>query len=616
MCSALAFGQSITVNSTNYQQTIDMMGGDMERSSKSIQNTKNKAEMIQWGFGDIAFNVCRVQYDKNQELEEGTKNWAFYDKQVTTMQEIKAVNPNIEFFATLRSDYDGYGDNNNLPDWFCNYDTKEIDADKYGIFLADYVEYMDQQGVPIAMMSVAKEWASYVTAEVARDVIIKLENELTARGISIPLICDQGFWSLSAGINYVQDVESLGTEDLYGAFCSHDYAKQGLPKWIELESAVAAMGKTLYHDESSHGGGGPTYGAEPNITTPISAYVKKCDMYQAGVKGEAFFEIWSRGINKETRPIYYRWGGTGVRMRAYYIMKLFANNVVDSTYITSEIDSMDGVYTMAFRRNNQIALWVINEGATVYTSVPISMDASVINESVAATYWTQSTPVTGSTISYTASSANRFNVSIEAESINCYIFDVSLDKTNVALTGTATQSSTSHGADAGRAIDNNTHGQWSWTDDCSITHTQDEDQPWWQVDLGAPYAIDEIQIYNRVNECCIDRLSDYYVDILNCNGKIVWRNYQADYPNPSVSLEPGGIPGRYVLIQLRGSNVLSLAEVRVMSYGSAGFCGDLTWDAKVDMEDIAELSSGWQSDYTMEELLDIVNQWLWEAAPF
>ena len=122
--------QSITVNSTNYKQTIDMMGGDMERSSIAIQNAKNKEEIINWGFKDIGFNYCRVQYDKHQELLEGTKNWDFYAKQVATMQQVKAVNPDIKYFATMRTDYDVYGDKNNIPDWIVNISTKKIEIDK------------------------------------------------------------------------------------------------------------------------------------------------------------------------------------------------------------------------------------------------------------------------------------------------------------------------------------------------------------------------------------------------------------------------------------------------------------------------------------------------------
>ncbi|MDF7824762.1 hypothetical protein P4B35_12125 [Pontiellaceae bacterium B12227] len=423
LCSSQGQGQSITVNATDYGQTIDMMGGDMERSSKAIQNAANKAEMIRWSFEDIGFNFCRVQYDKNQELEEGTKNWAFYDKQVATMQQIKAVNPDIRFFATLRSDYDGYGDDNNLPDWLCNYSTKVVDTDKYGIFLADYVEYMSQQGVPVDMMCVAKEWKAYFPADVARDVIIKFNRELTARGVAVPLISDQGFWNLSGCINYIDDVADLGTEDLYGSFSCHDYQDQGLSYWMTVGSKAAALGKPVYNDESSHGGGGPSYGVEPDISSPVNAYRKKCEMYAGGIKGEMMFEIWSRGINRETRAIYCPSGGTGRRMRAYYIMKQFANHVMDSTYVTSDVESMSGVHTMAFRKDDLIFLCVINESTNAYESVPMVLNGTTISKPVIKTCWTSDTDITGAVSSHPASGSG-YIASIPAESLNFCIIDL------------------------------------------------------------------------------------------------------------------------------------------------------------------------------------------------
>ncbi|MFC1765696.1 LamG-like jellyroll fold domain-containing protein [Planctomycetota bacterium] len=188
---------------------------------------------------------------------------------------------------------------------------------------------------------------------------------------------------------------------------------------------------------------------------------------------------------------------------------------------------------------------------------------------------------------------------------------------NVALYGTATQSSLDNGGDPARAIDGDSHGVWS---DGSVTHTDPTLPPhWWQVDLGAPYHIDEIQIYGRTDSCCQADLSDYDVKILNCNGDVVWTNYQFSYPDPFVFLDTEGTFGRYVMIELRGStDPLSLAEVRVLSDSPARYCGDLTWDGKVDLKDVAELSGGWlfQPGYTMADLLHIGEEWLSGVNPF
>ncbi|MCH6259096.1 discoidin domain-containing protein [Puniceicoccaceae bacterium K14] len=138
---------------------------------------------------------------------------------------------------------------------------------------------------------------------------------------------------------------------------------------------------------------------------------------------------------------------------------------------------------------------------------------------------------------------------------------------NVALGGSASQSSTNHGGVASLAIDGNTSGVWN---NSSVTHTSNEAQPWWEVDLGASYEIDEIVVWGRTDSCCVNRLSDYDVSILDDNSNVVWTNYQANAPSPSVSLNANGSTGRYVMVQLRGTDVLSLAEVQVYGDPSGG----------------------------------------------
>ncbi|WP_282124540.1 carbohydrate-binding protein [Algibacter mikhailovii] len=422
-------GQSITVNSTNYKQTIDMIGGDMERSSKAIQNAQNKEEIIQWGFGDIDFNVCRVQYDKNQELVEGTKNWAFYEKQVATMKAIKAINPDIKFFGTMRSDYDGFGDDNNMPDWIHTYNTKATDVVKYGKFLADYCVYMSEKGVPISMLSTAKEWMWHVRASEVDDIIYTLNNELDKRGVAKPIIIDQGFWSISAGLTYLKDVAAIGTKNLYQGFCSHNYANEDPEKWVEIIEKSVALEKPMYDDETSTGSGSPTYGEERAMFKQIDEYIKKAERYAAGLSGEIYFEIWSRGIDKETRSIYYPASGKGKRLRGYYMMKQFSNNILNHTYLTSSTQATSKVYTITFRKNDKVVLWVINGGSSEY-SLPISMDNSSITGLVNAHYWTNNTPIEGAETIYTAS-GNTFIPKVEAESMNCYIFNVTEETVDV-----------------------------------------------------------------------------------------------------------------------------------------------------------------------------------------
>ncbi len=78
---------------------------------------------------------------------------------------------------------------------------------------------------------------------------------------------------------------------------------------------------------------------------------------------------------------------------------------------------------------------------------------------------------------------------------------------NLAWGKATSQSSTSFGGNSSRGVDGNTNGNWG---DNSVTHTNNEHQPWWQVDLGSVQQIGTVRLWNRT-DCCSDRLSNFHV---------------------------------------------------------------------------------------------------------
>jgi hypothetical protein len=148
---------------------------------------------------------------------------------------------------------------------------------------------------------------------------------------------------------------------------------------------------------------------------------------------------------------------------------------------------------------------------------------------------------------------------------------------NLAQGKAATQSSTFPGyagTGAASAVDGNQDGSFS---DGSVTATNLDSNAWWQVDLGAPAAIGSIVIFNRT-DCCGSRLNDYWVFVSDTpflpgdtpamlqNRPGTFSSHQTAAPNPSATIA-AGTEGRYVRVQLTGTNYLSLAEVQV--FGSS-----------------------------------------------
>ncbi len=144
--------------------------------------------------------------------------------------------------------------------------------------------------------------------------------------------------------------------------------------------------------------------------------------------------------------------------------------------------------------------------------------------------------------------------------------------TNLALGKTATQSSSFPGSLRwpGVAVDGNTDGNFY---DGSVTATNLDPNPWWQLDLGASSLINSIVVWNRT-DCCGSRLNDYWVFVsdtpflpTDTPATLQFRpgtfsSHQTTAPNPATIIT-AATQGRYVRVQLTGANYLSLAEVQV-----------------------------------------------------
>jgi len=136
-----------------------------------------------------------------------------------------------------------------------------------------------------------------------------------------------------------------------------------------------------------------------------------------------------------------------------------------------------------------------------------------------------------------------------------------VDAENIALGKPTSQSSTGWGGVSSRAVDGNTSGAYL---DNSITHTNDEANPWWQVDLLGVRSLSEVVLYNRT-DCCSERLTNF--NVLVSDDGSTWESF----PYPGTAGAETHIPvsrtGRFVKVQLNDSGYLSLAEVKVIAGG-------------------------------------------------
>lgn len=144
---------------------------------------------------------------------------------------------------------------------------------------------------------------------------------------------------------------------------------------------------------------------------------------------------------------------------------------------------------------------------------------------------------------------------------------------NVALDGTASQSTTAYNGEASFAIDGNTNGNFN---NGSVTHTDVEAQgTWWMVTLDDSYTIGKITVYNRTGSS-EERLGNFTIEVLDANEQVVFAQTITTIPDPSITINAGDVVGNQVrVLQNLASTPLSLAEVEVYGY-AAGIVTELS----------------------------------------
>ena len=103
--------------------------------------------------------------------------------------------------------------------------------------------------------------------------------------------------------------------------------------------------------------------------------------------------------------------------------------------------------------------------------------------------------------------------------------EVFVGETNVARKGTATQSSIAYNGPPELAIDGNRDGNHNASR--SVTHTAQQDNPWWELALDREYELDRIVVWNRT-ENLHRRLDGVEIKILDSDRNQLWASCIAE----------------------------------------------------------------------------------------
>ncbi len=179
-------------------------------------------------------------------------------------------------------------------------------------------------------------------------------------------------------------------------------------------------------------------------------------------------------------------------------------------------------------------------------------------------YFTDEEPITTQFIKIT-NLGNSINDNINITEIDFVEYVKTEDLVeNIALYKSTDQSSTAIGSlVSAYAVDGTINGIGLVG---SVSETQSEALPWWEVFLGNEYSIGDITIWNRTDQCCSSYLENFDVYFYDLEGSLTYTTSIFGAINTKINVNGAGNTASRIRIQLRDTGILSFAEVEVFEY--------------------------------------------------
>lgn len=384
-------------------------------------------ELARYAVGDLQADYVRVAIFAAYEREEGRKNPKAYERILDMMKALKRENPAIKFFASPRPleeaysqeewnrDWDGKVPWSPYPIWILPFErtgTDEegkpiwqmgnLDEKKFTRYMADYLNFMHQEGFSIEYLDVTNELE--IPSGKVKYMVEHLK-ELLDPGIKMPLIVAPSSWNMQQGLAWLKSANS----DMLDIVACHNTDPGGsMESFAELGRT---MGKEIWNSELHD-----WVGVEPHEEIMNSETLWK--HIRAGFSGIDSWLFFGPIEGKDHTMIWT--DGSSIRTSyKYEIFKQLVNNANRGYYLDTPMPRKD-LYTAAFMKDKVVTVWAFNSSSVPMPDLGFSLQGIPLNgQKVEVTRWHASTSNTGKA-SKISSSRTFFSHTIEGESIYCF----------------------------------------------------------------------------------------------------------------------------------------------------------------------------------------------------
>lgn len=375
----------------DYKSSNNPNPGDSSLDDLFIEDGLNGIRTPIWG------NINQPAHPSS-----GTVIGSYYAGHVSTILRAKQRNPDLMVLASKK-----LNGQDSFPDW--TKDTNGVIAVEYAAMLADYIEYMNSEGIDIDVLGIDNE-RSYnegnIIAGRHKDIVDELEALSVSRGFDMPQII--GHEDFGPRPDWMEDLITGGWGDRLDIYGTHYYAQYRPLSKLQTDLAWAGE-REKWHTE--------LHWDQKDTDDMVEAEQSICAMWDCTDNGMNGLMWWS----------YARTGFRGSIMRAFSVPLVNAWQLGCDDPDGTDTTTLGRLQTRAFLKGNQLTVFALNvNSGTDYSNLIFRVDSGKIIGDIDVLQWTSTNDTAGAVSAIAPSGEQHFISDLPDRTITSFSFTFTL----------------------------------------------------------------------------------------------------------------------------------------------------------------------------------------------
>ncbi|ARN57199.1 carbohydrate-binding domain-containing protein [Sedimentisphaera salicampi] len=406
-----ATGSDAVINADQLGSAVIQWGYDIKWEWKANYINTGHAREV---FVDNQFSVLRIPIWGNGDTDRGHPSEGViledeYSMQLEAIGNALSENSDVILFASKKLKGD-----DSFPEWTKSSAGGPIIPEKYAIMLADYLEMMEDNGFYIDVLGIDNERTfneGNITTSRYKQTIDELEALSVSRGFDMPLLIAPETYKVSSADNWLSWLETQGWGDYYDIAGTHHYPNQWYNSSALGDFADTAGDKPKWHSEVH-------WGINDGLLNDSEKAMRI--VFDCFDKGFSAMTYWGYPFGDDHIKL-----GTALTRSTAGAKTAFMDDI-DGTSL-----NLGELITRAFREDNSMTVWLINNSSNAYQNYGFEVQAGtkLIEGDVDYTLWESSGGNLLETLGTAPkTSGTRFEITVPQYSIMVFEFDINDDQ--------------------------------------------------------------------------------------------------------------------------------------------------------------------------------------------